>query len=231
MKPTGATILIVDDESAIRAYLRIALTGEGYRTLEAENGHEAAQMARECQPDAVLLDMGLPDVSGLEVTRNLRSWCWIPILFISVRDDQQTKIDALDAGADDYLTKPFALEELLARLRAALRRKDVLPKTGALQCGALWLDQGQRTVAFESRPLPLTPTEFLVLQTLMRHAGQLVTHRQVLVEVWGPAYAEETHTLRVNIFNLRKKLEKAGARGFIHNEPGVGYRLAPEDGP
>lgn len=220
------SILIVDDEEAIRTYLRIALEGEGYSVVEADCGGQAIEMVRDSAPDAVLLDMGLPDVNGLQVTRNLRSFTWIPIIFISVRDDEQVKVDALDAGADDYLAKPFGLDELRARLRAALRRKNVVPVEGVLSCGLLSLDQDLRVVKVGNVPIPLTPNEFLILQVLMRSAGQLVSHRQILVEVWGPAYAEETHMLRVNIFNLRKKIERGpGCPRYLLNEPGVGYRL------
>lgn len=224
------TILIVDDEEPIRTFLRIALTREGYTTLEAESGLQALEMVRDYKPDAVLLDMVLPDASGLEVTRHVRAWSWIPILFLSVRDEERTKVEALDAGADDYLSKPFGTDELLARLRAALRRKNVVPKSGMLQCGELCLDQDTRQVLFANQKIALSPNEFGILQVLMRSPGRLVTHRQILAEVWGPHYAEETHMLRVNIFNLRKKLETAaGGARLVVNEPGVGYRLLGPD--
>jgi two-component system, OmpR family, KDP operon response regulator KdpE len=219
-------VLIVDDELAIRTYMRIALTAQGYQVFEAENGFEAVEMARAHNPDAVFLDMGLPDVTGLEVTRNLRSWTWTPIIFISVRDDESTKVQALDAGADDYLTKPFGLEEMMARLRAVLRRKLGVPSDGQLRCGTLTMDQNNRIASFGDERLPLTPNEFLILQVLMRNCGKLVSHRQILVEVWGPAYAEASDVLRVNIFNLRKKLEREPHSGrILVNEPGLGYRL------
>jgi two-component system, OmpR family, KDP operon response regulator KdpE len=220
-------VLIVDDEQAIRTYLRIALSAQGYQVLEAENGYEAVEMARVHTPDVVLLDMGLPDVSGVEVTRNLRSWTWVPIIFVSVRDDEQTKVQALDAGADDYLTKPFGLDELLARLRAVLRRKQGIPTEGEIKCGKLTMDQNNRVVTRGEERLGLTPNEFLILQVLMRNCGKLVSHRQILVEVWGPAYADASHVLRVNIFNLRKKLERGPDAGrVLLNEPGLGYRLS-----
>jgi two-component system, OmpR family, KDP operon response regulator KdpE len=223
-------ILVVDDEAAIRTYLRIALSAKGYEIIEAENGVEAVAMVKDCSPDAVLLDMGLPDASGLEVTRNLRSWTWVPIVFISVRDDEQTKVEALDAGADDYVAKPFGLDELLARLRAALRRRLVVPSDDVLVWGLLHLDPAQRVVSVAGQKVSLSPNEFLILQVLMRNPGKLVGHRQILIEVWGPAYSEEIHMLRVNIFNLRKKIERESGTRYILNEPGVGYRLARVDG-
>lgn len=223
---TRQKILVVDDEAAIRTYLRIALSNKGYDIIEAENGVEAVEMVKDYRPDAVLLDMGLPDASGVEVTRNLRSWTWVPIVFISVRDDEKTKVEALDAGADDYVSKPFGLDELVARLRAALRRRQIVPADDVLIWGVLRLDQAQRVVTLADAKVPVTPNEFLILQVLMRNPGKLVGHRQILVEVWGPAYAEEIHMLRVNIFNLRKKLERTLGTRYILNEPGVGYRLA-----
>lgn len=222
----GEKVLVVDDEASIRTYLRIALGSMGYQVLEAETGLEAVELARQQSPDAIVLDMGLPDVSGLEVTRNLRSWTWVPILFLSVRDDEKVKVEALDAGADDYLTKPFGREELLARLRATLRRKNVNPPGQVLQFGRLKLDPEARTVSLGDELIAFTPNEFRILNVLLRNAGRLVSHRQILVEVWGPAYAEETHMLRVNIFNLRKKIESApGGARYVLNEPGLGYRL------
>ena len=225
------TILIVDDESSIRTFLRISLVGSGYQTLEADCGHGALELIRQRQPEALVLDMVLPDISGLEVVQNLRQWTWIPIIVLSVLDDPQTKIEVLDAGADDYLCKPFGVDELLARLRAALRRREAIPQNGVLIKGPLEIDQDKRTVSWSGQRVNLTPTEFSILQLLMKNIGKVLTHRQILVPVWGPAYVEEYHMLRVNIFNLRKKLEKMlPSRRLIHNEPGIGYRLLdPED--
>lgn len=219
-------ILVVDDERSIRTYLRLALGGEGYEVIEAESGSEAIELVRNCRPDALLLDHGLGDISGVEVTRNLRGWTWVPIIFISVREDEATKIEALDSGADDYLSKPFSRDELLARLRANLRRKNVVPVRGVLYCGDLKLDQDERQASRKGESIPLTPNEVQILGVLMRNLGKLVTHRQILTEVWGPPYADEVHMLRVNIFNLRKKIEKSGPRCLL-NEPGLGYRLVP----
>ena len=219
------TILIVDDEESIRRFLRIALAGQGYRILEAGSGAEALEQVKQRSPDAVLLDLGLPDLSGVEVTRQLRQWTWIPVVFVSVHDDDRTKVEALDAGADDYLSKPFSLDELMARLRAALRRKHAIPIEGTLSCGLLRLDQDKHQLTVGPTKVTLTPNEFSLLQVLMRNQGKLVSHRQLLTEVWGLTYAEETHMLRVNIFNLRKKIESGGAPRYLVNEPGIGYRL------
>lgn len=219
------TILVVDDEEAIRRVLRIALTGQGYRIVEAATAAQALATARQRKPDAVLLDMGLPDLSGLEVTRRLRESSWVPIVFVSVQDDERIKVQALDAGADDYLCKPFNMDELMARLRAALRRKHVIPSGRVLHCGELSLDLDGHTVTLRSKRVSVSPTEFALLEVLMRNQGKLVSHRQLLTQVWGEAYAEESHMLRVNISNLRKKIEAA----YLVNEPGLGYRLvSPE---
>lgn len=225
------TVLIVDDEEAIRTFLRISLKGSGYQTLEAECGADALELVRSAQPDALVLDMVLPDFSGLEVTRALRRWTWIPIVFLSVRDDEKTKVEALDAGADDYLCKPFGLKELLARLRAALRRKRVIPIEGTITFGLLQLNQDTRQLTVGERRVNLTPNELSILQVLMGNPEKLLSHRQILVEVWGAAYAEEHHLLRVNIGNLRKKLESAHPIcRYLVNEPGIGYRLTESEG-
>ena len=221
------TILIVDDEESIRTFLRISLNGCGYRTLEAESGSEAIEILRNHQPDALVLDMVLPDLSGLEVTRQLRRWTWVPIVFLSVRDDEKLKVEALDAGADDYLCKPFGLDELLARLRAALRRKSVIPTEGVITFGSIQLNQDTRQVTIAGQRVNLTPNELAILQVLLRNPEKLLSHRQILVEVWGAAYADEHHMLRVNMSNLRKKLEIAGR--YLLNEPGIGYRLTSKE--
>ncbi|MBN9420073.1 MAG: response regulator transcription factor [Candidatus Eremiobacteraeota bacterium] len=220
------TILIVDDEEAIRTFLRISLRGSGYQTLEAESGAEAMEMVRTSQPDALVLDMVLPDLSGLEVTRALRRWTWVPIVFLSVQDNEQIKVEALDAGADDYLCKPFGLDELLARLRAALRRKRVIPTEGTITFGLLELNQDTRQVSLAGQRVNLTPNELAILQVLLRNPEKLLSHSQILVEVWGSVYADEHHMLRVNMSNLRKKLEAAEPScRYLVNEPGIGYRL------
>lgn len=225
MSRLSETLLIVDDDDAIRRFLRIALTGEGYQVLEASSGQQAIKFVREHQPDAVLLDLGLPDLDGLEVTRQVRLWSWVPILFVSVNEEERLKIEAFDAGADDYLCKPFSVDELMARLRAALRRKHILPQGGQLRCGLLMLDQDAREVLVGQERVALTKNEFAVLQVLMQRQGKLVSHRQLLLEVWGPGYEQDTHMLRVNISNLRKKLEIGDSPRYLVNEQGIGYRV------
>jgi two-component system KDP operon response regulator KdpE len=224
-------ILVVDDEPAVRRFLRTCLVPGGYQVSEAACGHEALAKVVERQPDLILLDLGLPDLDGLEVTRRLRDWCTVPVVVLSVRDSEADKVAALDAGADDYLTKPFGLQELLARLRAALRRGRQNQDQPVLVSGSLSIDLGHRQVLREGHPVDLTPTEFGLLKTLARKAGRVVTHGQLLQEVWGPI-SQDLHTLRVNISNLRKKLERDPARPvFLMTEPRVGYRLAIEDPP
>jgi two-component system KDP operon response regulator KdpE len=226
-----AKVLIVDDETALREFLRISLSAHRYEVYEAATGEEALQMVRQVQPAGVLLDFGLPDMDGIEVTRQLRSWTGTPILFVSVRDDEQTIVRALDAGADDYLTKPFRLPELLARLRAALRRTSPVAPEGRLVCGKISLDQDSRHVTIDGQRINLTPNEFSILHELLQHQGRVVSHRQLRLAVWGEAQPAETHLLRVHISNLRKKLESFESLAeYISNEPGIGYRLAnPED--
>jgi len=227
----SATLLVVDDEASLREFLSISLSAHNYKILEAGTGQEALQAAAQHKPDAILLDWGLPDISGVEVTRNLRQWTWIPILFVSVRDDEETIVNALDAGADDYLTKPFRLPELLARLRAALRRKPDRVSEGVLTCGQIRLDQDARTVNVSGHRINLTPNEFGILQQLLLNQGRVVSHRQLLNSVWGEGQTPETHILRVHVSNLRKKLEAfESLPEYITNEPGIGYRLtSPEE--
>jgi len=224
-------ILVVDDEPAVRRFLRACLVPRGYEVSEAGCGQEALAKVVERQPDLILLDLGLPDLDGLAVTRSLREWCTIPIVILSVRDNEADKVAALDAGADDYLTKPFGLQELLARLRAALRRGQQNQVQSVLVSGPLTIDLNHRQVLREGRPVVLTPTEYDVLKTLARKAGKVVTHQQLLQEVWGPL-SQDLHTLRVNISNLRKKLEREPGRPIVLvTEPRVGYRLSIEDPP
>ncbi len=228
---TSATVLVVDDESPLREFLNISLTAHNYRVIEADCGEGALEAVRQHSPDAVLLDWGLPDISGVEVTRELRTWTWTPVLFVSVRDDEETIVNALDAGADDYLTKPFRLPELLARLRAALRRKPGQVTEGVLRCGKITLDRDTRTVQVADNRINLTRNEFGILQQLMLNQGRVVSHRQLIHAVWGESQAPETHLLRVHLSNLRKKLEAfESLPEYITNEPGIGYRLsAPEE--
>jgi two-component system KDP operon response regulator KdpE len=219
-------VLIVDDEPAIRRFLRVTLTAQAYDTIEAASGQEALVKAAADKPDIIVLDIGLPDINGIEVTRLLRQWTQIPIIILSVRGAESDKIAALDAGADDYLTKPFGVGELLARLRAALRRAAQTTSEPVFTSGNLKVDLAQRLVTVSRREVQLTPTEYELLRLLVTHAGKVLTHHFLLREVWGAEYGEEFHMLHVNISNLRRKIEPDSARPqFIITEPGVGYRL------
>jgi two-component system KDP operon response regulator KdpE len=219
-------VLVVDDEQAIRRFLRVALTSQAYTVFEAASGQDALSSAVAHKPDTIILDLGLPDIDGVEVTRLLRQWTQIPIIILSVRGSESDKIAALDAGADDYLTKPFGVGELLARLRAALRRSAQPPDEPIFTSGDLRVDLTRRLVAVAGREVQLTPNEYELLRVLVTHAGRVLTHSQLLREVWGVAYGKELHMLHVNISNLRRKIEPDPARPqFIITEPGVGYRL------
>lgn len=229
MTEGGARILVVDDEQAIRRFLRVTLDAQGYQVYEAKTGKEALRAVPACRPDVVILDLGLPDMEGHEVIRSLREWSPVPILVLSVREHETEKITALDAGADDYVTKPFAVGELTARLRAALRRTANTGNEAVYEVGDLRIDLGRRQVSFSGRQVALTPTEYELLRVLAQHAGRVLTHHQLLRQVWGASYEPETHLLRVNISNLRHKLEPDPSRPqYLLTEPGVGYRLRQE---
>jgi two-component system KDP operon response regulator KdpE len=225
-------ILLIEDEPQMRRFLRITLQSHGYRLVEAENAREGLMQATTRNPDVVLLDLGLPDLDGLEVTRRLREWSETPIIVISAREQERDKVNALDAGADDYLTKPFSAGELMARIRVALRHATGMraaEKEPVFVLQNLRVDLAMRQVFVDDREIHLTPIEYKLLTTLVRHAGRVVTHRQLLKEVWGPAHVEEVQYLRVYMTQLRHKLEADPARpGFLLNEPGVGYRLKYE---
>jgi len=223
---TGQRVLVVDDETSIRRYLRAALTAQGLTVYEAANGQEALNAVIANRPDLIILDLGLPDIGGIEVTRQLREWSQTPITILSVRETEQDKIAALDAGADDYLTKPFSTGELMARIRVAFRKIGKTPDDPILQVNALCMDLSSRTVTFEEQEISLTPTEYGLLRILLQNAGKVITHQHLLRQVWGTAYDSEMHLLRVNISNLRRKIEPDPARPkYIVTEPGVGYRL------
>jgi len=222
-------ILLIEDEPQMRRFLRITLQTQGYRLIESETGTDGLLQAAARNPDVVLLDLGLPDLDGLAVTERLREWTQTPIIIISAREQEQDKVKALDAGADDYLTKPFSAGELMARIRVALRHA-VRQRAGQSEpvfiVQNLRVDLAQRQVFLDDREVHLTPIEYKLLTVMIRHAGKVITHRQLLLEVWGPAYVEEVQYLRVYMTQLRHKLETDPARPkFFLNEPGVGYRL------
>src|SRR5689334_14410626 len=224
-------ILVVEDEPQVMRVLRAALPGHGYRVAEATSGGQALVEAATRTPDLVLLDLGLPDLDGVEVTRRLREWSRVPVIVISAREQENDKIQALDAGADDYITKPFATGELLARIRVALRNaaRAAPDADSTFATGDLTVDLGTRRVCVAGQEVRLTRTEYRLLATLVRHAGRVLTHRQLLAEVWGPGYTDQTEYLRVYMKHLRHKLEADPARPrLLLTEPGVGYRLHAE---
>ena len=225
----GARVLIIDDEKAIRRFLRTVLKAHNYEVIETSKGEEALRAAAQQRPDLAILDLGLPDIDGIELTRRLREWSEIPIIILSVRDREEDKIAALDAGADDYLSKPFGAGELMARLRAALRRMTQPASDPIFTAGDLAVDLHQRRVTMRDEEVQLTPTEYALLRVLVSHAGRVITHRQLLQQVWGESYEGQVHLLRVNISNLRRKLEPDPARPrYIITEPAVGYRFRDE---
>ena len=222
-------ILVVDDEPAIRRFLRTSLGAYGHLIHEAANGEDALKAAAATPLDLVILDLGLPDLDGVEVTRRLREWTQVPIIILSVREHENDKISALDAGADDYLTKPFGMGELMARMRVALRRSARPAEEPVYQIEDLQVDLARRKITIAEKEIPLTPTEYDLLRILVQYAGKVITHRQLLRLVWGNSYEAETHLLRVNMSNLRRKIETDPARPhYILTEPGVGYRLRGE---
>jgi len=226
MSESGPRVLVVDDEPAIQRFLRTSLAAHGYVVFEAINGQEALSDVVANRPDLVILDLGLPDMDGIEVTRLLRRWTQIPIIIVTVQEQEAAKIDALDAGADDYVTKPFGMGELLARMRVSLRRAAPAAVEPVFTIDDLTVDLTRRLVTVAGHDVQLTPTEYDLLKALVTHAGKVLTHRQLLRQVWGVGYEMETHLLRVNMSNLRHKIEPDAARPhYILTEPGVGYRL------
>jgi two-component system KDP operon response regulator KdpE len=225
MSEQDLRILVVDDERSIRRFLKASL-GSQFIIFEATNGEEALAAVAANRPDVIILDLGLPDLDGVEVTRRLREWTQIPIIVVSVREQESEKVAALDAGADDYITKPFGVGELMARLRSALRRSSQAEVDPVFKTGNLVVDLNQREVSVNGQPVSLTPTEYDLLRTFVKHAGKVLTHDQLLRAVWGTAYESETHMLQVNISNLRRKIEPDPVRpDYLITEAGVGYRL------
>lgn len=217
--------LVIDDEPQIRRLLRVTLEANGYEVFDAATGQDGIVQAAQRRPEIILLDLGLPDMDGVEVLKRIREWTRVPVIILSVRDREHDKIAALDAGADDFVTKPFSSGELLARLRTALRRSQPQSAEAVFRAGNLEIDLSARAVRKNGQEVKLTPTEYALLRLLVVHAGKVLTHRQLLTEVWGPNAAEQTHYLRVHIAHLREKLEENAAQPrFIITEPGVGYR-------
>lgn len=225
----GAVVLLVEDEPQMRRFIRASLNAHGYRLLEAQTAKEAIALSSSHNPAIVLLDLGLPDRDGIELTKELREWSHTPIVVISARGQEEDKVLALDAGADDYLTKPFGVDELLARMRVALRHAKSyagLPQTQMFEFGELRIDLVRREIKLKEKETHLTPIEYKLLVLFATHAGKVLTHKYILNEVWGPAYANQTHYVRVHMAELRKKIELDPARPkWLITEPGVGYRL------
>jgi two-component system KDP operon response regulator KdpE len=227
MVEKSVRILIVDDERPIRRFLRASLVAHGHEIHEAQSGMEALEQTAKLKPDLIILDLGLPDMDGLEVTRSIREWTTTPIIILSVREKEEEKIAALDAGADDYLTKPFGVGELVARIKVALRHTLSVDDYSVFQTGSLKVDLAGHQVFLAGKQISLTPTEFQLLRVLVWQNGKVITHRHLLREVWGAAYEDESHLLRVNISNLRRKLEPNPAKPkYLLTESGVGYRLS-----
>lgn len=230
MKQGEPNILVIEDELPIRRFLKASLANEGYHLIEAVSGEEGLRLAASQPPDLIILDLGLPDLDGQEVLQRLREWLTAPIIILSARDQETQKIKALDNGADDYVTKPFGTGELMARMRTALRHANrVGPEATAIVIGDLKVDLAARSVLVKSEQVHLTPLEYKLLVTMLKHAGKVLTHRFLLREVWGPLDSQEYHYLRVFVASLRRKLEADPARPrYILTEQGVGYRFASE---
>ena len=224
--PLRPAALVIDDELQMRRLLRVCLEANGYRVFEAATGKEGIAEAAQHPPDVVLLDLGLPDMEGVAVLKRLREWSRVPVVVLSVRDREEDKIAALDNGADDYVTKPFSSGELLARLRVAQRHAAPSSEATVFRSGQLEVDLAARVVKLKGKEVKLTATEYSLLRLFVQHAGKVLTHRQILREVWGPNYVEQTHYLRVYLAHLREKLEANPTQPeLLLTEPGVGYRL------
>ena len=224
MTTEGPKILLIEDEQEIRRFLRVSLVGQGYRLVESATGRDGVMQAASQQPDLMVLDLGLPDIDGMEVIRQVREWSHIPIIILSARGQEHQKVEALDAGADDYLTKPFSVSELVARIPVALETGEPVFVSGKLR-----VDLVCRQVFVSDEEIHLTPIEYRLLTTMIKNVGKVITHKQLLKEVWGPDSVYETHYLRVYMAQLRRKIEADSAQPqFILTEPGVGYRLASQ---
>jgi two-component system KDP operon response regulator KdpE len=229
MNESQPRILVIEDEEPIRKFLRVSLAANGYALVEASTGRAGLLQAASAQPDLIILDLGLPDMDGVDLTRQIREWSKVPIIIVSARGKEQDKVVALDAGADDYLTKPFGVSELLARLRVALRHGVTRQADGdpIFQNGDLKVDLSRREVTLGGNLIHLTPNEYRLLAVLVKHAGRVLTHGQLLKEIWGPGSSQETHYLRVYMNQLRQKLESNPAQPrYLLTESGVGYRLS-----
>ena len=228
--PAAAPVaLLIEDEIQMRRFLRAALQSHEYQLVEATTAREGLAQAAGRNPDVILLDLGLPDGDGIDLTRRIREWSQVPIIVLSARGREEDKVAALDAGADDYLTKPFGVGELLARLRVALRHATAADSEPMFRLDGLRVDFEHRRIFVDDMEVHLTPTEYKLLGVLIRHAGKVLTHRQLLKEVWGPNAVEHTHYVRVYMTQLRRKLESDATRPkYLLTEPGVGYRLRPE---
>lgn len=222
----GALILIIDDEVQIRRLLRINLEANGYRTVDATTGQEGISQVGMARPDLIILDLQLPDMSGLEIVKKLREWNQTPIIILTVKNSEQDKIELLDAGADDYLTKPFGTGELLARIRTALRHKLPITQDFVFECSRLKIDFSKRIVSVDGKEIHVTPTEYSLLKFFSIHSGKIITHSQIMREVWGPNFEGDTNYLRVYVNQIRKKIElNPTLPEILITEPGVGYRL------
>ncbi|TWH48675.1 response regulator [Sporomusa sp. KB1] len=222
----GIKILVVDDEPQIRKFLKVSLRVGGYDTDEATNGQEAIQRAVIFKPDIILLDLGLPDMDGKKVINQIREWSQVPIIVLTAREQEKEKVDALDAGADDYVTKPFGVEELMARIRVFIRRTTRVDDKPVVVCGELTVDLAKRYIFVSGKEVKLTPTEYEIMKVLAQNVGKVITHRQLFTAVWGNNYYDDNHYIRVYINQLRRKIEDNPIRPkYIITESGVGYRL------
>ncbi len=220
-------MLVIEDDAQIRRFLRISLSAEGYHVSEASSGGEGLTLAARAHPDIVILDLGLPDVEGIEVLEDLREWTQVPVMVLTVRDSEEEKVELLDAGADDFLTKPFGTQELLARLRAIRRHLHQVDRSAVAEGIGLRIDADRRQVFLNDEPLALTGTEYALLRLFLQNAGRVLTHGQILREVWGPEHEDDVHYLRAYVASLRRKIELDPANPkTLVTEPGVGYRLA-----